>query len=89
MRGARIEVPIMPMPSEVIRVRGADSYGSEDEQGHGEGESAFPRFRHGVGGRWHWEGRHSLTHTQRWEIRRGETWWCWWYGGFRFVDFRV
>ena len=33
MRGARIEFPKMPMPSEVIRVRGANAYGSEDEQG--------------------------------------------------------
>lgn len=70
MRGARIEVPIMPMPSEVIRVRGADSYGSEDKQGHGEGESASPEFERGVGGRWHWDRGHPPIHTQRREIHR-------------------
>jgi hypothetical protein len=74
------------MPSEVIRVRGADSYASEDEQGHGEGEAASPRFERGVGGRWHWDRGHPFTRTRKWEIHgRG----IWWYRGFRFVDFRV
>lgn len=64
----------MPMPSEVVRIRGANAYGSEDEQGQSEGESASPWFGRGVGGRRHWGGGHPFTHTRRWEIRGGETW---------------